>query len=170
MFALLSSLLFLWFLSKMSLGGGRGIVNLLWDLVDGVDHHDREDEAGGGRDSMNWSRSTNGNQNAENAFSWKSKTRMRFEMVKSLVRIWIQKGSEIRTSLDFKWSKRGWVAQMVRIWNWIWNLEAQPFEIPTNGRYFVKQKMVGTIAVAKPNHLKTEPFEIQPSKSPDFKW
>ena len=39
--------------------------------------------------------------------------------------IHIQWGSEIRTSLDFEWLKRGWVA-MVRILNGIWNLEAQP--------------------------------------------
>ena len=33
-------------------------------------------------------------------------------------------------------------------------------------------QMVGTIAmaIAKPNNLKTGPFEIQPLKSPDFKW
>ena len=47
--------------------------------------------------------------------------------------------------------------QMVWISNGIWNPEAQPFEIRTNGRHFVK------------NHLKTGPFEIRPSKSPDFK-
>ena len=41
-------------------------------------------------------------------------------------------GSEIWTSLDFKWSKRGWV-QMVWISNGILNPEAQPFEISTNG-------------------------------------
>ena len=47
--------------------------------------------------------------------------------------------------------------QMVWILNGIWNPEAQTFEIRTNGRHFVK------------NHLKTGPFEIRPSKSPDFK-
>ena len=72
---------------------------------------------------------------------------------------------------------------MVRIWNGILNPEAQPFEIRTNSRHFVKNhlksgykpldfewlgfQMVGTIATAK---AKARPFEIRPSKSPNFKW
>ena len=42
--------------------------------------------------------------------------------------------------------------QIVQILNVIWNLEAQPFEIQTNGRHFIK------------NHLKSG------QKSPDFEW
>ena len=55
-------------------------------------------------------------------------------------------GSVIQTSLDFKWLKRGWVA------NGIYNPEAQPFEIWTIGHNFVK------------NYLKSG------QKSPDFEW
>ena len=72
---------------------------------------------------------------------------------------------------------------MVRILNAIQNLEAQPFEIQTNGCHLIKthlksgQKspdfewsgflMVGAIAIAiaKARHLKTGLFEIQPSKT-----
>ena len=69
--------------------------------------------------------------------------------------------------------------RLVRILDGIWNLEAQSFEIRTNGRHFVinhfksAQKcpdfewsgfqMLGTIAIAK-----AQPFEIRPSKSLDF--
>ena len=49
-------------------------------------------------------------------------------------------GSENRTSLDFKWSKIGWVAN------------GQPFEIRTNGCHFIQ------------NHLKFG------QKCPDFEW
>ena len=42
--------------------------------------------------------------------------------------------------------------QMVWIVNGIWNPEAQPFEIRSNGRHFVK------------NHLKSK------QKRPDFEW
>ena len=71
---------------------------------------------------------------------------------------------------------------MVWIWNGIWNPEAQPFEIWTNGCHFVKnhlksrQKcpdfewsgfwMVGTIAAAI---AKTWPFEICSLQSLNFK-
>ena len=70
--------------------------------------------------------------------------------------------------------------QIVWILNRIWNPETQPFKIRTNSGHFVKNhlkslqkcldfkwsgfRMVGAIAIAK-----TQPFEIQPSKSPDFK-
>ena len=71
---------------------------------------------------------------------------------------------------------------MVWISNEIWYPEAQPFEIWTNGCMLTKTIwnldkniwlwMVGTTAIPikKLDHLKTRPFEIQPSKSPDFKW
>ena len=75
---------------------------------------------------------------------------------------------------------------MVLIWNGISNQESQPFEIWTNGSHFVKHhlneiwtkttnfewssfQMVGTIAIAKAHHSKTQSFEIRPSKSLDFK-
>ena len=58
-----------------------------------------------------------------------------------------QGGSEIRTSLDFEWAKRGWVANGADS-EW----EAQPFENQINFCYFVK------------NHLKLG------QKCPDFKW
>ena len=51
-----------------------------------------------------------------------------------------QWGSEIRTSLDLEWSKRGWVANSPDL---EWDPEAQPFDIRTNGCHFV------------PNHLKS---------------
>ena len=51
--------------------------------------------------------------------------------------IWIQWRSEIQTSLNFKWWKQVGL-QMVRISNGIWNREAQPLEIRTNGCHFVK--------------------------------
>ena len=48
-----------------------------------------------------------------------------------------QWGSEICTSLDFKWSKRGWFPQ-VQILNGIsYPEQALPFEILTNGCHFV---------------------------------
>ena len=71
--------------------------------------------------------------------------------------------------------------QTVWIWNGIWNPEAQPFEIWTNGCHLFKNYlksgkkcpdfdrfgfgMVGTITIAI---AKVRPFEIRPSKSPDF--
>ena len=86
---------------------------------------------------------------------------------------YIQWGSEIRPSLDFVWSKRSWLL-MVRISNGIWNPEAQPFEIWTNGSHFVKPfeiqtkmsefRMIGTVVIAmakartflKLDHLKSD--------------
>ena len=69
---------------------------------------------------------------------------------------------------------------MVWFLNGILNIKAQTFEICTNGCHFVKNhlkprqkrpdfekssfRIVGTIAIAK-----AQPFEILPSKSPDFK-
>ena len=54
----------------------------------------------------------------------------------------LQWGSEIRTSLDFEWSKRGLVAmQMVRISNGICILEVKSFEIWTNGSNFDKKHL-----------------------------
>ena len=47
----------------------------------------------------------------------------------------IQWGSEIRTILDFEWSKRGWISNG---FDFEWDLKAQPFKICTNGRHFVK--------------------------------
>ena len=89
---------------------------------------------------------------------------------------YIEWGSEIPTSLDFEWSKRGWVANGPDL-NGIWNLEAQLFEIWTNGCHFFKtiwnlDKNVRilngwTIAIAR---ALPQPFEIRPSKTPDFKW
>ena len=69
------------------------------------------------------------------------------------------------------------------IWSGIWNQEAQPFEIQTNGCHFVKKtclrsgqkstdcewssfQMVGTKAIAIGKALL---IEFQSSKSPDFK-
>ena len=100
-------------------------------------------------------------------------------------------GYEIQASLDFEWSKRGWFVNSPDF-HWIWNPEAQSFEIQTNSRNFVYnhlksgQKcldlewasflMVGTIAIAK-----AQPFENRTiwnlifKKSgfqmrPDFEW
>ena len=71
---------------------------------------------------------------------------------------------------------------MIWILNGIWNQEAQLFEIWTNGCHFFSNhlisgqkrldfdgsgfQMVGTISIPK---AKAPPFEIPPSKSPDFK-
>ena len=98
----------------------------------------------------------------------------------------IQWGSEIWTSLDFKWSKRGWVANGLDFkWDLksgssaIWSLDKwapfcqKPFEIWAKMSGF---RMVGTIAKTK-----TRPFENRTiwnwtfKKSrfqmlPDFKW
>ena len=104
-------------------------------------------------------------------------------------------GSEIRPSLDFEWSKRGCVANGLDFeWDLksgiptIWNpdkwrpFRQKLFEIQTKSPNFEWSGfwMVGTIAIAKagpfenrtiwkPDHLKTGPFEIWPSKSLDFK-
>ena len=51
-------------------------------------------------------------------------------------------GSEIWTSLDFEWSKKGWVVNGL---DFNWDLKAQPFENQTNGCHFA---MVRTIAIA----------------------
>ena len=75
---------------------------------------------------------------------------------------WIEWGSEIRPSLDYGQKEVG--LQMVWISSEIWNWEAQPFEVRTNGCHFVKSnlksgqkrqdfesssyQMVGTIAIA----------------------
>ena len=92
----------------------------------------------------------------------------------------IQWGSEIRTSLDFEKLKGGWVPNGPDFeWDLksgsptIWNLNKwlpfcqKLFEIRTKMSGFW---MIGTIAIAKPGHLKTGPFEIRQSKNPDFKW
>ena len=91
----------------------------------------------------------------------------------------LQWRSKIWTSLDFDWSKRGWVANGL---DGIWNLKAQPFEIQRNCCHFVKsylkseQKclnfkwssfcMVGNIAIAI---SKAWPFENQTILNPTFK-
>ena len=89
--------------------------------------------------------------------------------------LYLQWGSEIRTSLDFECSKRGWVSNGPDFeWDLIsgspdiWNLYKwlpfcqKPFDILKKMSGFW---MVGTIAVAK-----AQPFEIWPPKSLDFKW
>ena len=76
--------------------------------------------------------------------------------------------------------QKGWVANGPDYG--IWNLETQPFEIQTNSRHFVKNhfnsgqkcldfKWLGLwlLPRLKSDYLKTIPFEIWPSKSPDFK-
>ena len=96
-------------------------------------------------------------------------------------------GSEIWTSLDLNGQKEVGL-QIVQISNGIWNREAQPFEIWTNGHHFVVNhlksgpksldfqwsgfQMVGTIAIviAKAQPFEIGPFEIRPSKIPDFKY
>ena len=70
-------------------------------------------------------------------FQWLSKCQIFGPVTALMPCVWIQWGSEIWTSLDLKWSKKDGL-QMVRIWNGISNREAQPFEIQTNGNYFVK--------------------------------
>ena len=55
----------------------------------------------------------------------------------------IQWGSEIQTSLDFEWSKRGWLAISV---DFKWdlksgNLEAQPSELRTNGPHLFRKHL-----------------------------
>ena len=69
--------------------------------------------------------------------------------------------------------------QMVRILNGIWNWKPNHFiknywKSWLNCLYFERSgfQMVGTIAIAiaKPDHLKTRPFEIWPAKSLDFEW
>ena len=100
------------------------------------------------------------------------------EILKSLffAHKFIQWGPEIWTSLDFEWSKRGWVSngpdfewdlksRSSTIWNsdnWLPFCQ-KPFEIQTKTSGFW---MVGTIVIAI---AKAVPFEIQPSKSSDFK-
>ena len=83
----------------------------------------------------------------------------------------IQWGSEICTSLYFEWSKRGWGENGPDFeWNlksWsptIWNPDknGQILNGPVFKWYELKQSL-------KPDHLKTGPFEIWPSKSLDFK-
>ena len=90
----------------------------------------------------------------------------------------LQWGSEIRTSLDFEWSKIGWVANGLdfeqdlksgspTIWNpdslskSIWSLDKN-VQI-SKGPVFL---MVGTIAIAI---AKAQPYEIQPIWNPTFK-
>ena len=73
---------------------------------------------------------------------------------------------------------------MVRILNGIWNPEAQPFEIWRNGPHFVKThlkygqkrpdfecpriRIVGTIAIWKPDHLKWSDFRSSLSRQIDL--
>ena len=86
-------------------------------------------------------------------------------------------GSEIQTSLDFDWSKRGWVANGLNLeWDLkfrsptVWNPDKwptfcqKPLEIRTKMSGY---RMVGTIAIAT---AKDGPFKFRPSKSTDFKW
>ena len=56
----------------------------------------------------------------------------------------IQYGSEIGTSLDFEWSRRGWFESGLDL-NSIWDLASQSFEIQKNSCHFGK------------NHLKSGP-------------
>ena len=65
----------------------------------------------------------------------------------------IQWGSEILTSLDSEWSKRGWVANGLDFCN----LEAQPLVIRKNGSHLVE------------NHLKSGK-NVWISNGPVFKW
>ena len=90
------------------------------------------------------------------------------------------------------WILNGWKEvglQMVRIWNTIWNPEAQPLsEIRKpnplksgqiaailsknhlkSGQKCQGFKWLGLSSQLKPDHLKTGPIEIRPLKSPDFK-
>ena len=87
-------------------------------------------------------------------------------------------GSELQTSLDFEWSKRGWVANGP---DFEWDLKSESPAIlnPDKWQTFVKNhlksrqkhpdfkwsgfQMVVTIAIAI---VKAQPFEIRPSKSP----
>ena len=69
----------------------------------------------------------------------------------SFIKTKIQRGSEICTSLDFEWSKSGWVAKDPDI-EWDQKSGSQLFEIWTNGCHFVK------------NHLKYG------QKCLDFEW
>ena len=78
--------------------------------------------------------------------------------------VYVQWGSEFRTSLDFEWSKRGWVANSLEF---EWDLKSgspTTFKIGTNGCHSVKKdlksrqkhpdfdwsvfRMVGTLALA----------------------
>ena len=45
--------------------------NLLGDLVEGVEHHDGEEEAGGGGHAVNGRRGPDGDDDAEHRFDWK---------------------------------------------------------------------------------------------------
>ena len=80
----------------------------------------------------------------------------------------IKWGSKIQTSLDFEWSKRGWVANGL---DFEWDLKSgqmaailsKPFEIRTKISGFW---MVETIALAI---AKARPFKIRPLKSLIFK-
>ena len=79
----------------------------------------------------------------------------------------IEWGSEIKTSLNFKWSKRGWVANYL---DFKWDLECWSPTIwnPDKNVQILKSsfQVVGTkvISIAK-----ARPFKIQPLKSPVLK-
>ena len=92
---------------------------------------------------------------------------------------WLQCGSEIQSSLYFKWSKKGWFANGPDFKSE--HQKAQPCEIRTNGQHFVNhlksgQKhpffewpgfwMAGTIAIATAIYW---PFENQTIWNPVFK-
>ena len=93
--------------------------------------------------------------------------------------ICVQWGSEIWPCPDFEWSKRGWFANGP---GFKWDLKYQsptiwkptkmdailylPYEIRTLQSGF---RMVLSSNGLKPDHLKTRPFEIRTSKSPDFR-
>ena len=103
----------------------------------------------------------------------------------SLIWSWIQWGSEIRTSLDFKWLKRGWAANCPDF-EWDLNPETQPFEIRTNGSFSQKPfeirtkkvrifelsdfQMVGTIAKAKAGPFENQIQMVRFHMFPVFKW
>ena len=75
----------------------------------------------------------------------------------------IQWGSDVCISLDFEWSKRGWIANCL---NFKWDLKTGS---PTFWNLDKNIRILNGWDKLKPDHLKTRPFEIRFSKSPDFR-
>ena len=81
----------------------------------------------------------------------------------SFYTVHIQWGSEIRTSLDFEWSKRGWVANGPEVYR---PFEIRAIQTKTSRFQMVRFWTVGTIVIAI---AKAQPFEFRPSKSLDVR-